>query len=283
MESQIVGHDWATELSWTDANGHTGFAVTFRATLIVDTDVRWLQVETCSAALLNVFTHERYLFKVRNGSKNVLQKWWSWCLALDTGSVWPNIPHSSTSLEFRTFRYPLPVLGTGKVWAVFLLQGCWIFSLQSGLPLSVLLAPDYFPFCPDADGKPKSPLTGFLFISRFLSVEELGSHPPEIFPLCPSPGRQAPSSFPDIWSSLKQIDFWAGFECPLMVINSEPSWCGFGEVKSVLPAFLLWISQCIQVNVSYKARISAWLWNKALLWSGWILFIIIINLKIYNC
>ena len=76
--------DW-NELNWTDANGHTGFAVTFRATLIVDTDVRWLQVETCSAALLNVLTHERYLFKVRNCSKNALQKWWSWCLALDTG------------------------------------------------------------------------------------------------------------------------------------------------------------------------------------------------------
>lgn len=65
---------------------------------------------------------------------------------------------------------------------------CWIFSLRSGLPLSVLLAPDYFPICPDPDGKLKSPLTGFLlFISQFLSVEESGFHPPvkfyQFFPL----------------------------------------------------------------------------------------------------
>lgn len=68
------------------ANGHTGFAVTFRATMIVGTDVRWLQVETCSAALLNLLTHQRCLFKVKNGSKIVLRKWWSSCLNLNLGS-----------------------------------------------------------------------------------------------------------------------------------------------------------------------------------------------------
>lgn len=92
--------------------GTLGFAVTFRA-LVAGTNVRWLQVEACSAAFLNLLTYQRHLSKVKNGAKSELWKWWS-CFGPEPGELSqvdlmsPPAQPLRGSLEFSTSRHSLP-------------------------------------------------------------------------------------------------------------------------------------------------------------------------------